>query len=249
MSIRAFRAPAALLLLSLCLPAQEAERGGPSGPARSDSQEAVITLSFPGGTMAEFVQAVRTIEPTANIVMASLATDAVLPPIDVRSASLDQVLDCACTVAEGGIEVAVKRFKGPGRSVFTILGRLPRTNRGTTVDQAGNAEEAIVQRVFSLNDLTRPRAGGMPAAMPVETVISAVELASTVGGSVPLLRYHSESGLLLVRGTHEQVGYAVEALQVLRDDLSALEFRERTERGADSQRSADTKATGGEQTR
>jgi type II secretory pathway component GspD/PulD (secretin) len=76
--------------------------------------------------------------------------------------------------------------------------------------------------VLSLNGVTKPAwANGGPDGLPVETVLTAVETAIMMAGqdeqNPPTMRFHRESGLLIVKGTPEQLstaGQVVESLSV-----------------------------------
>ncbi len=217
------RSCAVLFLLSLCLPAQEGEAPVPvQRPAKAPP--VVVTMTFPGGTLAKFVSAVRAVEPNANIVMATRAAEAMVPPMELRGAGLEQALESACMVVEGPVEVRVKDSGGQGQPVYTILA-LERRQPGVVGPPSA---DQVVQRVFTLNNLTMPRGSGLGVEpLAVETILSAVELVTTADGKSPLLRFHKDSGLLLVRGTNEQVANANEALAVMANDLDAREQRAR----------------------
>jgi hypothetical protein len=218
---RTMRTAAALLLATLWLPAQEAVSTPPK--SSQGAPPLVVTMDFAGGSMAKFVAWIRGAEPNANIVVASRAEEAIVPSMEFRSVGLEQALECACLIAEGPVEVRVKGFSGRGAPIYTILARERRAADAATRRQ--EADGATVQRVFTLNNLTRPRVGADVVPLRVETVLSAIELVTTEDGKVPTLRYHADSGLLLVRGTDAQVGNASEALAVLANDLDAREAR------------------------
>ncbi|MBL8728723.1 MAG: hypothetical protein JNM25_09860 [Planctomycetes bacterium] len=234
------RTCAALSVVCFCLPAQEAT-GPTPGRSREKESPVVVSMTFPGGTLAQFVAAVRGAEPNANIVMATRAAEARVPPLELRGAGLEQALESACMVVEGPVEVRVKDSGGQGQPVYTILAmerRQPGVVGTPSADQ-------VVQRVFTLNNLTMPRGSGLGVEpLAVETILSAVELVTTADGRAPLLRFHKDSGLLLVRGTNEQVANASEALAVMANDLDAREQRARRFGGApDTKTTEPTKAT------
>jgi type II secretory pathway component GspD/PulD (secretin) len=78
--------------------------------------------------------------------------------------------------------------------------------------------------VFSLNELTMPRGFGLGIEpLKVESILSAIELATTVNDTTPVIRYHEDSGILVVRGTRQQVDQASEVLQVLARDIERRE--------------------------
>ena len=242
------RTAAVLFLLTLGLPAQDPpvpapqspapQNAGPSGPQNQGEvgpgrlkRESVVTLAFPGGTLATLVTALRAAEPNnTNIVVAPRAADALIPPMDLRGAGVEQALQSACMVAEGPIEISVKESNGI-RPLYTIIAR-DRRQQQQQPGFPGQDPDEVFQRVFSLNHLTtRGDVNSGVEALAVETILSAVELATTADGKAPLMRYHKDSGILLVRGTQQQVQRASEVLAVLADDKLGREERTRRNRG------------------
>jgi hypothetical protein len=234
-----------LLRLSLfCLPllAQAPEVQEPPPPPPPDSQPGAIieeivptqkrppmpqppvlvTMKFPGGTMADFVLTLRQLEPKANVMVAAAAADAVLPALELRGAGLSQVLQSACAVAESHLEIRVKESRGEGEAVFAI------TARALPPAQDPFAARAQRTKVFSLSRLLESKES---AGMAPATVLSAIETA--VGGPdlLTALRYHKESGVLIVRGTDEQIGVCSELLLQLERDAEARRRQENTRKG------------------
>jgi hypothetical protein len=206
--------PVLLSLLAVGTPAQQTVAETAKKP-----KAPTISLDFHAGGMDRFVAAVRDAAPAANIVLATDAQAVVVPQMELRGVSVDQALECACALAEGPVDVGVKEFRGDGETVYTILAR--RKARVT----AGPDPEEPSQRVFTLNHLTMPRAGSAVQPLKVESILSAVELATAGEGQPPTIRYHQDSGVLLVRGTRTQVDQASEVIQVLSKDLDNREKR------------------------
>ncbi|MCU0867100.1 MAG: hypothetical protein MUC36_25230 [Planctomycetes bacterium] len=182
----------------------------------------VVTLKFPGGTLGEFVAMLRQLEPKANVMVAAAAADAVLPALELRGAGLSQVLQSACAVAESHLEIRVKETRGEGEAVFAI------TARALPPAQDPFAARAQRTKVFSLSRLLE---GKENAGLAPATVLSAIETA--VGGPdlLTALRYHKESGVLIVRGTDEQIGVCSELLLQLERDAEARRRQENTRKG------------------
>lgn len=202
---------AALFACALPLSAQEA--GTP--PAAVPTQSApppkvarpVVTLTFQGGSMVEFIMAVRDHVPDANIVLADNAARAGVPPLVLRKAGLAQALEAACQVVEAPFEVRVKELRGDGEWVYTITApKAPPRVRSETTPPPPPA-----QRIVSLQELTRGE-----GALRVDIILSAIELACESAESPVVLRFHGDSGLLIARGTAEQMEALETVVAVLR---------------------------------
>ena len=73
----------------------------------------------------------------------------------------------------------------------------------------------------------------------VETILSAIEAGTQDGKVAPVLRYHRDSGLLIVRGTREQIAIVKDILSSLDRDV---ETRRRQRSAEHVQPAADAKA-------
>lgn len=214
---------AAVALLSACLSAQDQVL--PPIAAATRPAPITVTLQFGGGTMSKFVRAVREAQPKANIVVAAKAADVMLPPIDLRNAGVEQSLQGACEVVEGDVQVRVREWKGDGEPVYSIVAN--ETKRGVTTTTSatsqGDAVAATVLALGRLTDAARQPAGYEP--LRVETVLSAIEAATDGDKNPPVLRYHRDSGLLIVRGTQDQRFTVEMVLSVLERDRAPARGR------------------------
>lgn len=208
------------LLLTLPAVAQDVAGAPAAATPKSQVQHIVVSMSFAGGTLADFCAQIRAAEPRANIVVATLAADAQLPAMQLRGAGLEQALEGACAVAQSPMLIRMKDFRGPGEPVFTIMaqeqgqaaanGRPPAAGNPVAASSAKARPE--VSEVYSLNRLLEAKD---TSGFAVTTVLSAIEAA--VGErQLATLRFHKESGLLILRGTQDQVA-------LVRDVLGSLE--------------------------
>lgn len=208
-----------LLALSLpvCLSAQEAET------QREIPGFLTVSVVFQGGSMDAFVETLRKSQPRANIVLAVAARDALVPSMELKDAGIQQALEAACMAADAEAPVHVAEFKGNGEPVFSIVSA-PRTRQsGGRRSSSGGGDDAY--RVLSLNELTKERLFGVPP-MKVETVLSALDMAlGQSEGPDARIRFHEESGILIVHGTSAQVQMVDQVLSQLSQDLQAEEQR------------------------
>jgi hypothetical protein len=218
----AFRSCLLFAITALPLVAQDAKEA----PARP----VVVTATFPGGTMEEFVTVLRASEPRANIIVSAAAAQAKLPRIELRGAGLDQALDGACLVAEAEFQVRSVPFPGQGEPVFSIYA-VPAAKQSGGAGPANAPKVDVSTQVFSLNRLTDSDSRSGLAGMKVETVLSAIEAGSTDEAKAAELRFHRESGLLFVRGSRAQLSLVKELLANLEQDQSErrLQAKERQE--------------------
>lgn len=199
-------------------PAPAATGGGAGGGViRRSHSELTVSVKFRGGTMAKFVEALRDEQPKANVVLAELAAKTQVPAMELKGAGIEQALEAAAAAASADdedIDVRVMEFKGEGEPVFSIVAKTrPRQMPAGFVPGAADR----VLRVLSLNELIGAQVNGVDA-VPVKTILSALELAVQDEDDAPRIRFHEDSGLLLVRGTHQQTAVLQEVLQTLQRD-------------------------------
>lgn len=213
-----------LSCLPLCAQDERVEPARPPAPRSATVVPVVLSLSFSGGTMAELVAQIRRLEPKANIAVASEAATATLPPMELRSAGLEQTLEAACSLAVSDRRIRMMNFRGPGEPVFTVLAEARPANPSAADQRAG---DGLRTEIVSLNRLT---ADGPPLGFPVGTILSAIETACEAGGA-PTMRYHKESGILVLRGVRGQMEVAEAVLRNLERDVEARRKQENARKG------------------
>lgn len=231
---------ALLLLAPLALSTVSAvAQDVPSSVAQRRAAPTAVTVSlkFAGGTMAEFVAAVREDQSKANIVLATQARNAQVPAMVLKSAGLEQALEGACMAAAADYDVRVKEFRGTGEPVYSIVAQKRHSN---TAEQVLPADHDSQQWVSSLNELTSERVSGIKA-MDVATILSAIELALSDEKKAPSLRFHKDSGLLLVRGSREQISVVDLVLGTLSRDMDQQERRQKSKRADEARRAKSSK--------
>jgi hypothetical protein len=188
----------------------------PPAPGQAASAEPLIDISFPGGTLQDFVtllaQQQASIGDSTNILV-SRSELIEVPPLTLKRVSVMTAVQVLQEVL-GQSRVTVTRLgDGRGSSVISI-------GHGGTPFEADNR----VTEVISLNALVSPPwLEGAPArrVLPAETVLTAIDEAvkaatKEVSASI---RFHPESGLLVVTGTVQQIRAAIAVAEALSRDI------------------------------
>jgi hypothetical protein len=200
---------ALLLFVPATLPAQNAE-----------PQEPVISIDFPGGTLSDLLQKLRDTGPRLNITASALASDVPMPELSIKGATLMNVLSAASAIAPQEYQVSCQLRAGAGEPVYSVIVQnMPQAG----VQMAPVRREA---RVFSLRAVIEPQPldpREKPIALPVETVLSALDAGIRVGTQeAASLKFHRDSGLLFVHGLPDQVNVVQEVLRSLLNDQNEL---------------------------
>ena len=182
-----------------------------------------VTMEFGGGTLAEFVDALRVEQPKANIVLATMARDVKVPAVSLKGAGLTQALEACCLSAEGDYQVRVRQFVGIGEPVYSIVAEVDRRNRSVAASRSAVTNDSReMHSVYSLSELTMARASGV-APFDAKTILSVIELAMAPLKGSPTMRFHKESGLLLLSAGAHQHGLVDRALHALTQDMKNRE--------------------------
>lgn len=203
-------------------------------PAPIVLDEPVITLDFRGGTVREYVDALRaaSIGKPVNVVVSSAAEAVKLAPIQLNSVMLSDAVEAIQTAAGSRVGMwTIGRVSG-GR------GQLPEGVVPTYgVDympvpvnnhlQHENATPSVA--VFSLSDLVSPVSQG-GAGLNGQMVLTAVEGAAEMATVDPIgpavIRFHQDSSLLIVRGVENQREAVRAVVQQLMQDTGSRRARE-----------------------
>jgi len=210
------------LLAGFCL-AQGSGASGQEKAAQEKGAEAIaakgpgvqVSLSFAGGTMAQFVAAVRKAEPKVNIVVSDSVAAVAVPALEVSDAELGQLLESVCeassSVGDTGmlLRCGGQKLRSADRAtVYSITGRW---NNRASLDPV----ETIV---LSLNRLTSDDPLNDIKGIEIDTILSAIEASSHFDEEGPKMRYHKDSGLLFLHGSVRQLKRARDVLVTLEED-------------------------------
>jgi hypothetical protein len=191
----------------------------PSAPA-DRAQMAVlkderISLKFSGGSLADYVAALKSLPGNAalNIVLNNGAEKAEVPPFSFTQVSPMVALQILEEIAAIPSGIVINPFGGEGSSggepIWVISAR----------ERPRRPEEFMKTSVFSLG--FKPASALEPAAATsqeqhITTLLSAVEAALSLSSDqAPQLKFHRESGLLIVRGTSDDENVVREVIKEL----------------------------------
>lgn len=185
----------------------------------SPRAEPIVTVQFEGGTIKDFI---RVLNPPSspqriNIIVPEGAGDIEVPGVNlfnVPAATAVRALEFL-TARNGNAILEIEELRTPGVPTSYALEVSP---RAFEIKSQANAV-----RVFSLNSITRrDEASNASTGMKDDTVLTAIESAMQVQDSdrPPSMRYHRESGLLIVKGSHEQLEIAEQVVQKLERDVA-----------------------------
>lgn len=229
------RRPAALLALAaglLAAPPAQAQRDTPfeadrptrvalqPGERRADAP-VIEFIRFDGGNTSDYIALLRRIltDEPLNIVATPEALDHPVQPLSLSRVTIDGALD-ALELGDPHQRLRVSSHRPDGSAAIYSISLLPdRWQRGVSTPPASVT-------MFSLSDLIEPLPGSRSdrsLILPLETVLSGIEAAVTVAAddrSTPAqLKYHEDSGLLILRGTGEQLAAADQAVSLMRRDI------------------------------
>lgn len=249
MSKTRFSRPSAALLIAgsllVCAPpalgqagdnARAAPQQNPSHIEYRDatvSPDAMVSLDFAGGTLEEYVTALkRAMQPSAsNILVRGDAAAVPVGPVELEDVPLWAALRLVFgdhEVGQGRGFVNVETHEGgQGRPAYSIEVQIRSPDRG----DAGRQEVLVL----SLKEITTPLPGDPPeVVVPAETVLTAIETALAVAEDQTdgaRVRYHAESGLLVMAGDKRALVAADQVIDAIQHDV-----RERRDRARDLQR-------------
>lgn len=220
------------LLLTVAPSAQQAEINPQPGHT--------VSVDFRGGTLTEFAASLRSAGDNVNIVVPENASKVKIPALVLRQTSVEAALKAVTQVVEPTVRLSVDVSVGNvpnvgivGEPVYSVRVSLQRDSPGA-VTTAGMGNQRTV-RVFSLRNLTKPMPGeASDAALSnVKTILTAIDTGLAVAGmreelevgeadTKALVRFHEDSDLLFVAGTHTQLRLVEEVLSNLERDAQTI---------------------------
>lgn len=202
--------------------------GGGELARKAEPQGPRVTLNFPGGTVLEYVKAIqKAAEPTViNAMVSADAAKLRVPAVEFKQVAVSSAIEALPMAAQNETAAAVLEVRAVGQAwdgsgIYSISARQTVFGApGQAMLTPGKAPEHV--EVFSMRDLVEPPPGAPAGAggTTVETILMAVDTAIGLhsDGEKPQVKFHKDSGVLIVRGTQEQIRTVKDLLNTLRED-------------------------------
>lgn len=198
-----------------------AERTATAGLlADSDAGVSVFDMTFPGGTVGDYFDAIRSIPGVvANVSLSQEAWGVPMPPIRLSRVSVSVAVRAVETITdESGTPIFSTRAIEDGRSapLYVIVARPTKPGK----------PEAEILHSFRVASLLDPRQGG---GMSADTLLGAIEtlLSMDGSGSAPAkAMLHKETSTLIMQGRTGQLQAVENLIEGL--ELDAIQRRELT---------------------
>ncbi len=213
-----------LVVLALLFPPiAQAQSGGRD--ASFADPETTFDITFPGGSLDAFVEAIRRAAPhsAANIVISGETDDLVLPQIELKQVEVGSASHMLEVLLLPNHDVRVRDVLANGSLPIYVIGVERRT--GFAGESRSSRPQPRTTDVFSLRSLV-----SVPPGIPVdsgnllttETVLSAVEttLALESGDDQAELRYHPDTQVLVIQGSPRQTEIVASLLATLDHELN-----------------------------
>ncbi len=197
-----------------------AQEHQPDAVHAADHEPDLINIDFQGGTMAEFVEAMRqTVQPgDVNVILRGGADAIAVPAVRLRNVTIESAFDAICPREQASINMVQKM----GAPIYVIEGRHTRSpfEQGPDAapashviyDEFGGKMPAVL-RIYSVKEI-------VTGDVPLQGIMDAVKTALSVQGEEPQpeLLFHEDSGVLIVRGTEGQHVVVNDLLKTLERD-------------------------------
>jgi len=226
MPIRRSIVALACATLALSMPVREAtaQTGGRLGAsekvltATNPPAVQLLDVEFRGGTLEEFVTAIRAAanpEPV-NVVLLGRAGELPVPAVTLRRVTAESAFRAVCSRSMARVD----SLDSGGDPIITIetdpgsATRQASVGRATGGRQSSVGSEVAVLRVYSVRDFVDGKSVTYSTVLDaLRTALSADEVETRAE-----VLHHEASGVLIVRGTIEQQNVAEQVLDAIRTD-------------------------------
>lgn len=144
-----------------------------------------VKISFPGGTLKEYVEMVRAQFPDASVIMTPAARTITIPDMQLNLTKWREAIDILSQLKEDGVPKLIISPSEQSQIIDAFYGH-----------GSGNQTHLLVWTLdHAIQDGRTP-----------ESILSAVQAAlSLVDGPPPVVKFHPETNLLMAHGTNEQL--------------------------------------------
>lgn len=227
------RRPLAIALAGLALgmpvsPALAQDASDPNrltraAEARAAAPVRLLDVAFTGGTLAEFVDAVRAAadpEPV-NVVLLADAGALAIPSVTLRRVTAESAFRAVCSRSMARVDL----LDSGGDPIITVEtdpgwhARQAAEQRATSGRGAGRDADSASLRVYSVREFVDG------ASVTYATVLDALKTALNADGpgAAAEVMHHEASGVLIVRGSNQQQNVAAQVLEAIREDARVAE--------------------------
>ena len=188
-------------------------------PGQAPAMEPSLSIDFPGGTVTQYVEALKKSGKPVNVVTSERAAKQQLAPISLSQVNVGvavYAIQAASTSASGQWRIEMIHTPGPR------MAQWPTPGDAYSVDffPFGKRGEDVVVESYSLQRILRPDGKGEGADPKI--VLTAIEtglhLQNEGGDQPPDLKFHADSGLLFVRGSNADVKLVGSIVNRMSDD-------------------------------
>ncbi len=193
-----------------------------------------VTIHFTGGSLYDYLEALKDATPEKHINLALRGPAEAVPmgPVDLVKVPID----IAMKMVEG--DYAAVAFGNPTRyrvlvtdytydfdssnNMPSVVYTIDIQGSSKQVQSASTASQTHLL-VLSLNEITQPMPGvSTDLVVPAQTVLTAVEASLSMfdqTASEVNIKYHTESGLLIVTGSQQAINAASDVVSSIQQDL------------------------------
>jgi hypothetical protein len=188
--------------------------------AAAQPESQALNVDFPGGAATEYITAIRKADADANIVVLGELDEIPVPAVRLRNVDVGAALAVLSELppqqGNQGREVKIEEILRDGERspVFTVTGRTWSMGKGTAHAQ----KTSVISMAELLGENLKPA----DALKAVETALELIK-----GDYEPAqIRFHEETGLLIARGSPEQIESIQQVIAQLQERAGTLRHKE-----------------------
>jgi type II secretory pathway component GspD/PulD (secretin) len=183
--------------------------------AAAQPENQALNVDFTGGPATEYIAAIRKADPEANIVVLGELEQITIPAVRLRNADVFSALDLLNSAPhqQAGVSIKEIHHDGDRSPVFTITTYLKSPDK----PQLRKPQTTVISMAELLDEKLKP-------ADALKAIEAALELVK--GEYDPAqVRFHEETGLLIARGSPEQVESIQQVIAQLHQRAGAIRHK------------------------